>query len=1546
MYFTLDDYRKIEQWLNKRGIKDTEFPDAVTLDNKDYIPVIQDERNKKLSVISFTRFLETMTGNLINVSSVFNKYGITLNEAINAIPVKSRRIGLIVTFLNEDNEWVMYQFNSDTLNDWLNEDKWSKSYENAFKFKGLFTSEEELTDKVRKPLVGDYAFVGESMEEAELWICEEKGVWKNTFTKAHRYADLFEAVHSKDFNDFNVSQFIYDNDGEDIQVDEQYSDRAEKDALGNIIHFTYINREGFSEYVLDKILETITKVTLPEGSIGLEQLNEALRQYIKSGGNVTNMADEEDLTVINEVLKFRDKKYEPVKFSGKGRKYLRKNMVDGVNVLEQYMLSEPNTIYIIQYDYCLNNNTISIPRNCVLRFEGGSLNGGTIVLDNTKIEGESFEIDVDVESIYSTRKVSHIISNSTFINIEFIGDYAVGQMLFHKSLKIPIWWNGESWITHDWMSMDSFKDVFDKIEEFDIAINKLNVFKEGASTSLSDIDDDLYVIKADIKNLDNIVDTLDGEIATNFANIKEVKKDVESISTTVEGLNKEVEHINTNIDNIIDGPIVDLSNRIEEVNGNVEEALDTKVDKVEGKQLSTNDFTNALKEKLEGLTNYNDAELSAKIDELKNALDVILDSENTTAVIDTWKEVENFLAGITNTETLTGLLADLKSEITQLCANTYAKVKSANDFISLSNEFTFVGNGYDKSIYINYKAERGTAEIKGYEFYNGSNTKTYAPLKASKYVVPNGTSSQFLKADGSVDGTAYLPKTNGTHSGNLNIETNSDGGINIKPIKPNGAQYVGFLYKDATDNAILGGIGLHVNSIKNEDDSYTNSVKGLTIGWGETPWTAANSLYINDNTFTYKNNKVWHAGNDGSGSGLDADMLDGKQPADLNVGSADKAKSLEAISTFISDLDAFSSTSAVGTWRSDTEHKPSNYGVVLSIVSTASGAPYKFQLGFNTTSYDTFLRRNINGTWTDWKKMLTEDDIVSTVASTEIAEISTDEIDNLAYGVEWKPDVSSPALTRIGNLEMHKSLPIQSKMRGCIYNAVTKEIVYYLKEDDWTKKEDGTAARLDGYDGEVGIHIPKFYIRSWDKSTIRRVMISEVPIDDSWECQEETVISAYKLTVLNTVPTDMGYLSSLPVNSAISIMNTGTYCRGGSNSSANDGLLNTERFRTMLGKPRTGLGRDTMRTYVRNGSKEILSYSEYKNILYWLYVIEYANFNSQLDMDDTLTSEGYRQGGLGNGLTTLTDEVFDKYMAYYPVAPCGYTNEFGNGTGEKELTVPAFTFNSSDVNNFGSYSLRSSGVTRSSDNLKLTITESPNTTSYIAYCTRRIHSGATVYNVQGLTSGQSLKFQLSDGTLIATASSNGDITVNWPASNSANRYIVGGFTGNCNIILTIKSATVTSISIASSSHKVNRWRGIEQLFGDNFTNVDGIIIDADATDRNNLDLVYITDSPDDYGQVITDKYRYIGSSPHTENYIKEWGLRDNAHIVPRSLQSSPTQYKCDRRYPGTANTTLRTLLFGGSAYHGAHAGVGCFYSGYSVSRGYASIAFRSSMKLS
>jgi hypothetical protein len=270
--------------------------------------------------------------------------------------------------------------------------------------------------------------------------------------------------------------------------------------------------------------------------------------------------------------------------------------------------------------------------------------------------------------------------------------------------------------------------------------------------------------------------------------------------------------------------------------------------------------------------------------------------------------------------------------------------------------------------------------------------------------------------------------------------------------------------------------------------------------------------------------------------------------------------------------------------------------------------------------------------------------------------------DIYSYGVEWDTTVADPALTRIGNPLLHKSLPIQSQYKGCVAN--NGVINYYLDPNDWSKKITGEDSVLDGTDGTVRVHTPKFYGKSGTNvqdSNKKWVRISTIKMDDTWIEIPEMLIDAYRSTVDTTT-------SATP--KAVSVVNTTAQFRGGGNRTANDTYLDTDAFRSDLGKPRTNISRANMRTYATNAGSEMLCYEYYKWIFYWAWVIEYATFNSQAAYNAELTAEGYHQGGLGDGVTTWDGTGWNNYNGYYPLTPCGYCNEFGNFTGVKDLVIP------------------------------------------------------------------------------------------------------------------------------------------------------------------------------------------------------------------------------------------------------------------------------------
>lgn len=521
---------------------------------------------------------------------------------------------------------------------------------------------------------------------------------------------------------------------------------------------------------------------------------------------------------------------------------------------------------------------------------------------------------------------------------------------------------------------------------------------------------------------------------------------------------------------------------------------------------------------------------------------------------------------------------------------------------------------------------------------------------------------------------------------------------------------------------------------------------------------------------------------------------------------------------------------------------------------------------------------------------------------TDIGSAFTGLEDVLAYGVRINQSVKDPHLTRIGNASLHKTLPIQSQLKGCI--AQGEQIQYWLDENDWrfrknpivitakltvttagngttytltadtfstlqyeaqyvkingaiaqvvsintTSKvatiifEDSTAAPTEssnsikvvlgsvrnGYDGNVCIYVPNFYIKSKKVSDgVYDIYITSFKIDDSYQQQHEGLTGAYRATVLNTVPENMGYLSTLKVNSAVSIVNTHDYCRGGDNRSDYDIYLNTDRFRTDLGKPRTNIHRATMRTCCKNSGGRMLDYNSYKNIMYWLYVIEYANFNCQEAFNAELTPEGYKQGGLGDGITTWDVIIWKQYNNSHPLTPCGYGDTLGNGTGVIDLVIP--------------------------------VTES------------------------------------NSGTL------------------------------------------------ASKTFSMPRWRGFDNPFGDIWTYLDGCLCDIPigSSGASGLATFYIIDDPNKYTDSADEAKINASRSykvPRNTGYQGKQQYGNVADMVPGDVTGNVTQNICDYYYIDYDNGP-NILGVGGGAYNDSKAGLAYFDVSNYFMRSYANIGFR------
>ena len=252
----------------------------------------------------------------------------------------------------------------------------------------------------------------------------------------------------------------------------------------------------------------------------------------------------------------------------------------------------------------------------------------------------------------------------------------------------------------------------------------------------------------------------------------------------------------------------------------------------------------------------------------------------------------------------------------------------------------------------------------------------------------------------------------------------------------------------------------------------------------------------------------------------------------------------------------------------------------------------------------------------------------------QIGKLSRNE-NELWYGVKFDlANSSSPDGVRTGNMEMHKTLPIQSKMRGCTINNVDN-VKKYLKADDWTKWEDGTviAQVSSQISPEMMVEIPEHYrllVATPDNTVEVRMSEYNLP---GYTKVEKKYIGAYEGMTSETLP-----------NLLRSINNT--------------------KY-----KPKVSTTRSQFQVFARENSRtnnwNIYTYGAHRDLT-WLFVVEYATLNSQKAFNANLTAEGYHQGGLGEGVTTGSVKI--NGADTWSFVPCGTTNSLGNGTGIIEYT--------------------------------------------------------------------------------------------------------------------------------------------------------------------------------------------------------------------------------------------------------------------------------------
>jgi hypothetical protein len=523
------------------------------------------------------------------------------------------------------------------------------------------------------------------------------------------------------------------------------------------------------------------------------------------------------------------------------------------------------------------------------------------------------------------------------------------------------------------------------------------------------------------------------------------------------------------------------------------------VKKEQGKGLSTNDYTNADKTKVTNLTDYVTGGTGAVSD--ANAATITLAKKNPTT-------------GAASTNTV----------VINKATTTTAGVMSAADKTKLDGLSNYDDSTITQDI-TNIKANKlETIEVTG-----TGNVITAATKNGTKIAFAKGITAMTQDTSDA----RYVKKSGDVMNGNLKLQ-----GAQLAQVHSfsSGGSASALRFYDVNEEVTYS----FGSMITNNGSEYTRT--HAYIGWGTSPWEIANNLAVGENRFLYKGNKVWHAGNDGSGSGLDADLLDGYHAGYKNGDLAlyinlPKITDLISQGLLRSDYETVGYPTedflialckwAINNYTDETSHvllqgeiTPAVSGwCVLNLYANdgkdnATGLPKYCSGQVNLINKSSILFGSYNGTW-----------YYKTLVDTSNLE------DTLAYWYENNENASSTTCLTGGNRNVIESL--RSKFKRCIAKPYGDDaaLISYCNESHSKKWPDNTDITYTGRNQEnMMVHFPKYYHKTIERSPgIWRTYISEQQIDSDYIEEPERLVGvyeAYKYSDLNWLCSDGGVEST------------------------------------------------------------------------------------------------------------------------------------------------------------------------------------------------------------------------------------------------------------------------------------------------------------------------------------------------------------------------------------------------------------------------------------
>ena len=692
----------------------------------------------------------------------------------------------------------------------------------------------------------------------------------------------------------------------------------------------------------------------------------------------------------------------------------------------------------------------------------------------------------------------------------------------------------------------------------------------------------------------------------------------------------------TQADTTINNNVSSLTNRVK-VN-------EDKLTIINGNESTTGSIANAIKQ----AKSYTDTTVTAeqtRAEKAEQKLTSDLASEVTRAK---GAESANATAIANEVERATGVEETLNSNITQLQTQKVDKVEgkglSTNDYTTPEkNKLAAIEAEANK-----YVLPAATASALG------------GVKIGSNITLANGGTISITKANvtsalGVDPTTTYVKKAGDTMTGILNIKNSEGTQLELFSTASDGGAYMRFYPNNQTDNKWYLGVG--TNQTLNL--GY-NTVTKASFGDGQLSLTtSANLAPIKTNSTTLCTN-------------LNADMVDGFNVSDgENTGihytkyypKGDNSVRWIKLATLPLKSDEISSGKYImfeivggGDYGSYqycystliASTRNIEYVKLVKQQSSIYNGGDQFVAGYVVTSANVEIWLGQNTSYstslciTCKNKNLATNVLTASPVNTQPQNFVLGEIVTLDapdwYGVSWSETSSNPDCTRIGNMDMHRTLPIQSMMKPFAFNCGQP----HFKDQYIPVKENFTSGQYSHNvndslsqatnDVNIMIKIPEFwYTDDYNFNTKTHNLKICQHAKSGWNHHKEAYVSAYELYNLN-------------------------------------GRAISKRENI----PTVNFTRANGRTWARaNGFDgeakwNLYTYEEHRAICH-LFLVEYATRNSQKAVNTTLTVEGFRQGGLGSGCTTGIATINGAQT--WSFIPTGSSDSLGSGSGEVTVTI-------------------------------------------------------------------------------------------------------------------------------------------------------------------------------------------------------------------------------------------------------------------------------------